>query len=265
MIEKGELDRCDAVLVEDAPLTPPYDGEDAVRLYALAELRRAQGRAEEAYEVAVAAGETAEAALPYLGYCPWRCSAAQSALALGHRDRALELVRQELERLETTQILHERIRALRLAGICEGGEQGLATLREAVELGEAHPPRLETIHALIALGAALRRAKQGGAARGPLERTLDLARRGGASVLRELARTELVASGARPRRDALSGPESLTASEHRIAELAATGQSNREIAAALFVTPKTVEYHLRNCYRKLDIETRRELANALEA
>ena len=68
---------------------------------------------------------------------------------------------------------------------------------------------------------------------------------------------ELAATGARPRRDVLlTGPESLTPSERRIAELAATGQSNREIAQALFVTPKTVEYHLRNTYRKLDIQTR---------
>ena len=50
----------------------------------------------------------------------------------------------------------------------------------------------------------------------------------------------------------MSGPASLTPSERRIAELAASGQSNREIAQALFVTPKTVEYHLRNVYRKLD-------------
>jgi DNA-binding CsgD family transcriptional regulator len=264
MIEKGELDRADAVLVEDAPLEEPYDGEDAIRLYALAELRRAQGRLEEAYEVALTAGETAEAALPYLGYCPWRSSAAHSALARGQSDRAGELVQQELERLETTQVLHERIRALRLAGICQGGDAGLAKLREAVELGEAHPPRLETIHALIALGSALRRANQRVAARPPLERAFDRTRRGGASVLHELARTELAASGARPRRDALSGVESLTASEQRIAEMAATGQSNREIATALFVTPKTVEYHLRNCYRKLNIETRRELAHALK-
>jgi DNA-binding CsgD family transcriptional regulator len=264
MIEKGELDGAEAVVVEDAPLAPPYDGEDAVRLYALAELRRAERRNEEAYEVALTAGEAAEVALPYLGYCPWRSSAAQSALALGHNDRAGELVRQELERLETTQVLHERIRVLRLAGTGEGGERGLAKLREAVELGEAHPPRLETIHALIALGSALRRGNQRAESRPPLERALELARRGGAVALRELARGELMASGARPRRDALSGPESLTPSERRVADLAADGHGNREIAQILFVTPKTVEYHLRNCYRKLDIQTRRELAGALE-
>ena len=91
-----------------------------------------------------------------------------------------------------------------------------------------------------------------------------MARQGGATVLYDRARTELAATGARPRRDALlSGPASLTPSERRIAELAARGQSNREIAQALFVTPKTVEYHLRNSYRKLDIAGRGELAGAL--
>ena len=61
----------------------------------------------------------------------------------------------------------------------------------------------------------------------------------------------------------MSGPASLTPSERRIAELAANGQSNREIAQALFVTPKTVEYHLRHVYQKLDIHSREELAEVL--
>jgi DNA-binding CsgD family transcriptional regulator len=263
MIEKGALDRAEAIMLEDPP-TQPYDGEDASLLYALAELRRTQGAAQEAYELALSVGAALESTLPYLGYSPWRCSAAQSALALGRRDRASELIDQEFERLERTQIPHERIRALRLAGICEGGESGLAKLREAVELGETQPPRFETVRALISLGGALRRDNQRAAARPPLQQAFDMARRGGASALHELARTELAAAGARPRREALSGPESLTASEQRIAALAADGHSNREIATALFITPKTVEYHLRNCYTKLNIQTRRELARALQ-
>lgn len=264
MIEKGQLDTAEAVLSQEGALDRSEDGEYPVVLYALAELRRAQGRPQEAYETALRAGRAAEAAFTYLGYCPWRASAAQSALTLGQRDQAGELIEQELARLETTQVLHERIRALRLAGLCEGGPAGLDRLREAVELGEGHPPRLETIHALIALGSAVRRSNQRAEARRPLERAYDLARRGGASAQCELARTELAASGIRRTSEALSGPASLTASELRIAQLAAAGQSNREISAALFVTPKTVEYHLRNCYRKLDIQTRRELARALQ-
>ena len=72
-----------------------------------------------------------------------------------------------------------------------------------------------------------------------------------------------MASGARPRRVALSGVESLTASELRVCQLAADGMSNAEIAQALFVTRRTVETHLGNAYRKLEISSREELPVAL--
>jgi DNA-binding CsgD family transcriptional regulator len=151
-------------------------------------------------------------------------------------------------------------------GLCEQGTTGVRSLRAAARLGADAPPRLEEIRAIVDLGAALRRENRRSEARAWLERGADVAARGAAVALGERARVELAATGARPRREALlSGPASLTPSERRIAELAATGQSNREIAQALFVTPKTVEYHLRNTYRKLDIQTRGELASALGA
>ena len=78
-------------------------------------------------------------------------------------------------------------------------------------------------------------------------------------------RSELYATGARPRTTAAGGVEALTASERRVAGFAAEGQSNRDIAQALFVTPKTVEVHLCNAYRKLGIRSRRDLAGALDA
>ena len=62
-----------------------------------------------------------------------------------------------------------------------------------------------------------------------------------------------------------AGVESLTPSERRVAALAAEGQTNREIAQALFLTVKTVETHLSNAYRKLDIRSRRDLARALSS
>ena len=92
---------------------------------------------------------------------------------------------------------------------------------------------------------------------------MDLARACGAEPLAERARTELRASGVRARRTALSGPASLTESERRVVELAAAGRTNREIAAELFVTVKTVEVHLSSAYRKLEIKGRRQLAEAL--
>ena len=264
LVEGGEPDRADAALAEDTDLTDPYDLEDAVGLYALACVRRSQRRFDEALEAALAAGRLAEQTVTSFGYAPWRAEAAQALLALGERERALGLAAEALERAEQTGVLHERIGAHRVAGLCEGGERGIELLRAAVELGSSAPPRLETIRALVDLGASLRRGNQRSEARPPLQLAVDLARRGGAFALHEQARIELAATGARPRREALlSGPASLTPSERRIAELAAAGQSNREIAQALFVTPKTVEYHLRNSYRKLDVTGRGELADAL--
>ena len=87
----------------------------------------------------------------------------------------------------------------------------------------------------------------------------------GAAGLAEEIRTELYAAGSRPRTAAMSGAGALTASERRVAALAADGSSNRDIAQALFVTPKTVEVHLSNVYRKLGIRSRRDLTGALAA
>jgi DNA-binding CsgD family transcriptional regulator len=266
LIERGELDRAQDVLDEDGPIDEPHDIEDVLRLYSLAELRLAQARPAEALEAALNVGEIGERTVRHLGYCPWRGTAAQAALMLGERERALALAGEAMARAERSDVLHLRIRARRVLGLCEQRTRSLRSLRAAARLGAQTPPRLETIRAFVDLGAALRRENRRSEAREWLERGVDVAARGGAAALNERARVELAATGARPRREALlSGPASLTPSERRIAELAATGQSNREIAQALFVTPKTVEYHLRNTYRKLDIQTRGELAEALSA
>jgi DNA-binding CsgD family transcriptional regulator len=73
---------------------------------------------------------------------------------------------------------------------------------------------------------------------------------------------ELTTAGARPRRLALSGADALTTRERQVALLASEGHSNREIATKLVVTLKTVEWHLRQSYRKLGIESRHELLGA---
>ena len=75
---------------------------------------------------------------------------------------------------------------------------------------------------------------------------------------------ELHAAGSRPRRAFLTGLESLTATERRIAELAATGRTNADIGRDLYITTKTVEWHLANVYRKLNLANRRQLASAMQ-
>jgi len=108
-------------------------------------------------------------------------------------------------------------------------------------------------------GVALRRRGERTAARGALERGMDLAARCEARPLTMRARTELQALGARPRRLMFSGIDGLTATERRVAGMAAGGLSNREIAQSLFVTAKTVESHLAGAYRKLEVAPRRDL------
>ena len=127
------------------------------------------------------------------------------------------------------------------------------------------PARLEHARALIDLGAALRRANNRTEARTYLREGIDLAHQCGATALVDRGNNELAATGARARSVMLSGLESLTASERRVAQMAAEEVSNKEIAQALFVTVKTVEMHLSRVYRKLDIESRRQLAGALSA
>jgi DNA-binding NarL/FixJ family response regulator len=92
---------------------------------------------------------------------------------------------------------------------------------------------------------------------------VDTAHHLGATALATRAETELRATGAKPRRVRLTGLEALTASERRIAELAAAGLTNREIAQRLFVTDRTVEGHLTRVFAKLKVKARTELANAL--
>ena len=111
--------------------------------------------------------------------------------------------------------------------------------------------------------ATLRRSRRRSEARPHLEQGMELAHRCRATVLAEHAREELIVLGARPRRFVATGVDSLTASERRVAEMAASGMTNREIAQALFVTQKTVEFHLSHTYQKLDIDSRRELSRAL--
>jgi DNA-binding CsgD family transcriptional regulator len=102
-------------------------------------------------------------------------------------------------------------------------------------------------------------------AREPLSLALDIAHRCGANALHQRVDEELPIAGGRPRTPLLSGVDALTPSERRVAAMAAEGLSNPEIAQALFVTRKTVEMHLSNAYRKLEVGGRDELGAVLTA
>ena len=193
----------------------------------------------------------------------WRSAAALSHSALGDRDAARGLVQEEIELARRWGATREIGVALRAAGLVEGGGRGIELLTESVSVLRRSTARLELARALLDLGAAHRRAGIRGTARDLLRESLDLAHALGGRAVAERAREELVAAGGRPRRDATHGRDALTPSELRVAELAAAGRTNRQIAQALFVTQRTVENHLTSTYAKLGIIARPELAAAL--
>jgi DNA-binding CsgD family transcriptional regulator len=117
----------------------------------------------------------------------------------------------------------------------------------------------------MSAGIAQRRAGQTLHARRTLSRALELATECGADPVVERTLTELRAAGARPRRRSSSGVGALTASERQTAELAAAGRTTKQIAALLFLSPKTVEGHLTSTFRKLGISSRSELGSHLGA
>lgn len=259
LLARGDLDGARAALDrgEGAPA-----GSDGVRwwLVSRTELLLAEGRVEEA----LAAAEELEAVSGWVvnpAVAPWRSLKAQ-ALDRLEREGGIALVEEELALARRFGAPGTVGRSLRVLGTL-AREDGLDHLRESVEVLRGSSARLEHAEALTALGAALRRARERREAREVLRRAADLAHRCGASALAERAREELLAAGARPRRFELSGPESLTASEHRIARMAAAGMSNREIAQSLFVSVRTVETHLGHIYQKLDLSSRDGLAAAL--
>ncbi|MBV9414843.1 MAG: helix-turn-helix transcriptional regulator [Solirubrobacterales bacterium] len=153
--------------------------------------------------------------------------------------------------------------SLRVCGLVGGGDTSLELLAEAVKTLERSQSPLELARALSDHGAALRRAGRRVQARAELERALDLAHRCGAQRIAARTRVDLIAAGAKPRRDAITGRDALTAGELRVARLAADGLTNREIAQALFITTRTAKGHLSRVYHKLGITRRGQLEGAL--
>jgi DNA-binding CsgD family transcriptional regulator/tetratricopeptide (TPR) repeat protein len=221
------------------------------------------------HEAGIADLREAGATFTALGLVNPNGSSWRSALALmlagEDRDEALRLARDELEDARAVGQARAIGTALRTIGLLEDGAKGRRRLEESVEVLADSPARLEHARSLVEVGAALRRAGKRAAAREPLRGGLDIAAGGGAERLAERARTELEASGGRPRRLRSSGRDALTPSELRVAGMAAEGHTNNEIAQALFVTPKTVDTHLSHVYAKLGISSRRALAGALDS
>jgi DNA-binding CsgD family transcriptional regulator len=265
LLDRGDVDGAVQVL---APVAPPDELPDYVGwnyvLHARGAIHAAQLNLPRAVDDFLACGirqERWRAQNPSV--IAWRSRAALAHMALGDQTRALELATEELRLARRFGAPRAIGMALRALALVERGERQIALLRDSVSVLEASPARLEHARALADLGGALRRWNERAAAREPLGEALELATRCGATPLAARARTELLATGARPRKPTLTGVDSLTPIERQAATMAAQGMSNPQIAQAVFISRKTVEKRLSEAYRKLGIRSREELAAAL--
>lgn len=263
LIERGQLSDCNAALgsIDLEPLAGTLPG--AQLLEARSRLRIAEGRPHDAVPDLRSLGETMQT----LGFENPNATAWRSRLALAlpaeasHESR--KLVEAELAWAQRARQPRALGVAMRAKGLLTGGDAGIALLENANRILSECPSRLEQACTMTELGAALRRANRRAAAREPLRHAVDLAHCCGASVLAGRAFEELKATGARPRSFVRTGIDALTPTERRISGMAAKGLSNPDIAQALFVERKTVENHLGNVFRKLDIRSRDELDRIL--
>lgn len=188
----------------------------------------------------------------------------EALVALGRQEDArnvLDWYEGHARRLERVSALAACLRCRGLLAAADGRvDEALAAYREALELHAQVEIPLDRGRTLLALGAAQRRGKRRREARETLEEALAVFERIGAALWAERARSELRRiSGRAPT------PGALTPAEERVAALVAEGKTNREVAAALFLSERTVEGHLSRIFGKLQIKHRAELARALGA
>jgi DNA-binding CsgD family transcriptional regulator len=263
LIERGEL----ASAVELAAALPPVEQPDFGTIGAHAVRGRVffeQGRLEEALEQFELQHANERARDWVLTNRESTRSMRALALAgVGRRDEARALADAEIALAVRRGVAGAEAVARRTRAALVGEEEALDELRRAQGAAARSPSLQIRARVLAELGRALRRAGLRTEARTVLAEARELAHRCGARGLEQEVHEELVVAGARPRRVALSGLDALTASERRVADLAAQGMRNRDIAQTLFVTLKTVETHLGRIYAKLGIRGRSQLAEAL--
>ena len=265
LIARGQLDEASG-LADDWDLSAPFSlvPVSPILLETRGLLRLANGDLADGVEDLLATGEDLEA----LGFVNpaasgWRQEVVPALASLGRVSKAAAIATEGEARARRFGAPHVIGAMLRARATVEPKNKSLQTLTESVALLRDGGPPHELSRSLLELGAGLRRSGRRRDAREPLLDALEFAERSGAAGTAERAREELAAIGSRPRSAFRTGVEALTASELRTARLAADGLTNTEIAQRLFVTTKTVEKHLGNAYTKLEIETRKDLPEAL--
>jgi DNA-binding CsgD family transcriptional regulator len=184
-------------------------------------------------------------------------------MRLGQTDDAQRLTAELLAAAEAKRQPWSLARAMRCAGLIAGEDAFASHFERALELHAQTPDEFETARTRLAYGARLRRSRNRVLAREQLRKAVNSFERLGARAWAERGSAELAATGETVRRRDPSTLDDLTPQELQIGLLLAAGKTTREAAAALFLSPKTIEYHLRHVYQKLGIHSRAELAQAL--
>ncbi|MFI0448978.1 helix-turn-helix transcriptional regulator [Actinomadura sp. 6N118] len=263
---QGRADDCERQAREALALAIPHRVglQASVAMYALGLLDLTLGRfaaAHARFESMVNAGLGAAHPISTWRSSPDRIEAAVGCGELGAARSTLTSYERWAANALGPQPLVARCRAL----LAEDAGEALAQYEEALRLHATdRGSPFEEARSGLLYGERLRRNHRGGDARGPLRTAMETFQRLGLSPWAERAHNELRAAGesaARPEPVALND---LTPQELRIARLVAEGVSNREVAARLFLSPRTVEYHLYKIYPKLGISSRTELARLID-
>ncbi len=186
----------------------------------------------------------------------------EALVALGRLDTAAALIAEYEQRCPPET--HVRLLALigryrgLIASLRGEHEEAEAEFARSLELQERAPSPYERARTLMAFATARRRRRRRGDARRALEEAVVLFEQSGAVVWADRARADIAALGLRR-----SPTDELTPMEDRVAHAVADGATNREAAASLFLSERTIEFHLRNVYRKLELHSRAELAAVL--
>ncbi|HXJ66590.1 MAG TPA: LuxR C-terminal-related transcriptional regulator, partial [Actinomycetota bacterium] len=232
----------------------------AVLDYAEAVLFNGLARYEEALAAAVRATKDPEG----LGPVNWAMvELIEAAVRAGTPEMAADTHRRLVEITRATGTDWALGVAARSSALLAKGSEAEELYLEAIDRLGRTRIGFDLARAHLLYGEWLRRERRRMDARVELRAAFDLFTRFGMEAFAERARIELKATGERARRRTPDTVDELTPQEAQIARLAAEGQTNREIAAHLFISPSTVEYHLRKSFRKLDVRSRTQLANRL--
>ncbi|MEY9949724.1 transcriptional regulator with XRE-family HTH domain/DNA-binding CsgD family transcriptional regulator [Kitasatospora sp. GAS1066B] len=261
LLERSDLPSATAVLAPDAGHDKAGWAWQGLAHLARARLHEARGNLAAALAVLLEYGaQEKRAQVANLAMTPWRSRAAALHLALGQRTDALQLATEELElahRWGTERAIGVASRSL---GAVQGGREGQALLRDAVDLLKRSPARLELARAQYDLATALTHTGETDQARQILSQALDLADTCGSTLLAGQARSALTALGEHPKPAPAPIPR-LSLTEHRLLELIHAGHTDRQVAQALLLTPQEATSMAKQISRKLGMTSRAELTH----